>query len=104
MRIEGVDLATEGLLTLERLLEYCDEYLEDHMSFHRMLQKKDGAALLGKLLFTRATDINLFFGNARNDAYEGAEIAAHSKPEMVELLLEHLRRAGKNVQIAFWAT
>lgn len=104
MRLEGTDLATEGLLTLERLLEYCDEYLKNHTGFHRMLQKRDGAALLGKLLFAQATDINLFFGNAKNDAYKGTAIDSHSKCDTVEMLIEHLKHAGKNVQIAFWAT
>lgn len=103
MRLEGVDLVTEGLLTLERLLEYCNEYVEDRMSFHRTLQKKDGAAQLGKLLFTWATDINLFFGNARNQAYEGTGITDHAKLDTVEELTGHLRNAGKNIQIAFWA-
>lgn len=104
MRLEGVELVTEGLLTLERLLEYCDEYLEDRMSFHRTLQKKDGAARLGKLLFAWATHVNLFFGNAQNQAYEGTEITSQTKLQTVELLVEHLKNAGKEVQIAFWAT
>lgn len=103
MRLEGVDLVTEGLLTLERLLEYCEEYTEDRMSFHRAMQKKDGAAQLGKLLFTQATDIHLFFGNAQNKAYENLEISSHSKLDTVEKLTEHLKNAGKNVQIDFWA-
>ena len=72
MRLPGADLVTEGLLTLERLLEYCEDFREDRVSFHEMLQKKDGAAQLGALLFTWATDINIFFGNAYNEAYAGS--------------------------------
>ena len=68
-----------------------------------MLGKKDGAARLGTLLFTWATDINVFFGNAYNQAYEGSEITAQTKTRTVEALIEHLRKAGKNVNISFWA-
>lgn len=46
MRLPGADLVTEGLLTLERLLEYCEDFREDRLCFHEMLQKKDGAARL----------------------------------------------------------
>ena len=103
MRLPGADLVTEGLLTLERLLEYCEDFREDRLCFHEMLQKKDGAARLGALLFTWATDINVFFGNAYNQAYEGSEITAQTKTRTVEALIEHLRKAGKTVNISFWA-
>lgn len=103
MRLPGADLVTEGLLTLERLLEYCEDFREDRVSFHEMLQKKDGAAQLGTLLFTWATDINIFFGNAYNEAYAGSEITAETKTKTVEELMEHLRKAGKHVNVSFWA-
>lgn len=103
MHLPGADLVTEGLLTLERLVEYCEDFREDRLSFHEMLKKKNGAAQLGTLLFTRATDINIFFGNAYNPAYEGSEITAQTKTRTVETLIEHLRKAGKNVNISFWA-
>lgn len=103
MHLPGADLVTEGLLTLERLVEYCADLGEDPLSFHEMLQKKDGAARLGSLLFTWATDINIFFGNAYNPAYEGSEITARTKTRTVEALIEHLRKAGKDVNISFWA-
>ena len=90
-------------MTLERLLEYCEDFREDRLCFHEMLQKKDGAAQLGRLLFTWATDINLFFGNAYNPAYTGSDITAETKTKTVEALMEHLKRAGKNVTISFWA-
>ena len=73
------------------------------MNFHEMLQRRDGAAQLGALLFTWATDINIFFGNAYNEAYTGSEITAETKTKTVEELMEHLRTAGKNVNISFWA-
>lgn len=57
---------TEGFLTIEHLLEYCEEWMEDRLSFNRLKRKKDAAALLGVMLFEQATDINFYFGGAIN--------------------------------------
>lgn len=102
-RIEGVELVTEGFLTLERLLEYCEEWLTDRLSYNHLKKQKDAASVLGTMLFDTATDINLFFGSASNAGHEGTGITLKRKEEMVELLIEHLRNAGKNVNIALWA-
>lgn len=101
-RIEGVELVTEGFLTLRRLLEYCDEWLEDRMVYHHLRKQKDAAAMLGKMLFEEATEVNLFFGGAANAGHEGIGVSVKQKDEMAERLIGHLRNAGKNVRIAFW--
>lgn len=65
-KLEGTELVTEGFLTIEHLLEYCEEWMEDRLSFNRVKRKKDAAALLGVMLFEQATDINFYFGGAIN--------------------------------------
>ena len=55
-KLEGTELVTEGFLTIEHLLEYCEEWMEDRLSFNRLKRKKDAAALLGVMLFEQATD------------------------------------------------
>lgn len=102
-RIDGVELVTEGFLTLQRLLEYCDDWLSDRLYYNHLKKQKDAAAVLGKMLFDTATDINLFFGSASNTGHEGTGVTIKRKEEMVELLVEHLQNAGKNVRIALWA-
>ncbi len=101
--IKGVDLVTEGLWTLEKLLEYCDECLEDGLSYNQIRRQKDAASLLGTLLFERATDINVFYGNAINPDHEMLNISTERKEQNVEMLIEHLKNAGKNVHISMWA-
>lgn len=101
-RIEGVELVTEGYLTMKRLLEYCDEWLSDRMYYNRLKKQKDAAAMLGKMLFDEATEVNLFFGGASNTANEGIGISVKKKEEQAELLVGHLQNAGKNVRIALW--
>lgn len=102
-RLEGAELVTEGFLTIERLLEYCDEWLFDPLSYRQLAKEKDAAALLGKMLFDTATDINVFFGNASNPNHGELNIAPNRKEEMVQNLIRHLKKAGKNVRIALWA-
>lgn len=101
-RIEGVELVTEGYLTMKRLLEYCEEWLSDRMYYNRLKKQKDAAAMLGKMLFDEATEVNLFFGGASNTANEGIGISVKKKEEQAELLVGHLQNAGKNVRIALW--
>ena len=60
-------------------------------------------ALLGVMLFETATDINFYFGGAINKNNVELGITEKRKEEVAEQLVEHLRNAGKNVNIAFWA-
>ena len=102
-KLEGTELVTEGFLTIEHLLEYCEEWMEDRLSFNRLKRKKDAAALLGVMLFEQATDINFYFGGAVNKSNVELGITEKRKEQVAEELVEHLQNAGKNVNIAFWA-
>ncbi len=94
---------TEGFLTLERLLEYCGDWLSDRLAYNHLKKQKDAASILGQMLFDTATEVNLFFGSADNAGHLGTRMTAERKTEMVEELIEHLRNAGKDVRIALWA-
>ena len=103
MELAGVDLVTEGLLTLERLVDLAEECQIHSLQFIAQSRQKDGASKLGDMLFNYATHINLFFGNAQNEGYAGLDISKRSKQETVEILMDHLRNAGKEVEIISWA-
>lgn len=102
-RLEGVELVTEGLLTMERLLEYCEEVSENMLFFNELHKKKDAAAYLGRMLFETATEVRIFYGNAINPDHEKLNISPEHKEELVEELAAHLRNAGKKVSIGMWA-
>lgn len=102
-RLEGVDLVTEGYLTIERLLEYCEEWSEDRLFYNHLKKQKDAAALLFGMLFDEATDIRVFFGNAVNPENTELAMTSAKKEKMVQSLMEYLGNAGKNVRIALWA-
>ena len=100
--IKGIDLVTEGLLTLEKLVDYCDDFQEERTYFNQIIKKKDGAAKLFRVLFAEATEINFFFGNALNDNYTSLHIDREKKKKMALELIDHLKAEGKKVKICFW--
>ena len=100
--IKGIDLVTEGLLTLEKLVDYYDDFQEDRIYFNQIIKKKDGAAELFRVLFAEATEINFFFGNALNDNYTSLHIDREKKKKMALELIDHLEAEGKKVKICFW--
>ena len=61
-KIEGVDLVTEGVITISKVLEYAKDFLSDNASFSQWGYKRDGASLIARMLFEEATDINFFVG------------------------------------------
>ncbi|MCE1255365.1 MAG: serine/threonine-protein phosphatase, partial [Anaerolineae bacterium] len=55
-KIDGVDLVTEGVITINRVLTYAQNYLEDNENYTQWGYKKDGASMISRLLFEEATD------------------------------------------------
>ena len=100
--IKGINLVTEGLLTLEKLMDYYEDFQEDRTYFNQIIKKKDGAAELFQVLFAEATEINFFFGNALNDNYTSLHIDREKKKKMALELIDHLKAEGKKVKICFW--
>lgn len=100
--VKGIDLVTEGLLTLQKLTEYYEDFRDDRLYYNRIIKKKDGAAELFRVLFAEATEINFFFGNALNENYTALHIDREKKKNLALKLIDELREEGKNVKICFW--
>ena len=99
-RIDGVDLVTEGLLTLRATLDLIHQYKKDCMMTLELEKKKDGASRLAELLLEQATDVNIFFGTAVNPANVSQDAAFQSKLQMAEELENELMELGKNVKLS----
>ena len=95
--IEGIDLTTEGVITLRRLLELCDRYMDINDMTPKVFTKKDGASLLANVLFEEATNIQFFVGQGVNAAHQGLPIDTTMKIKIVEKLADNLKKLGKNV-------
>ena len=104
--IEGVDLVTEGVLTLTRTLDILQEYCEkdaDSYYFHR-IDEENGAAMLARLLLEDCTHLKLFIGTAINPAHQNPNLPADLsiKLKLIDRLAELVVRLGKRVDKTFY--
>ena len=103
-KIKGVDLVTEGVITISRVLDYAKNYLEDNEFYTKWSYKKDGASLICRMLFEEATDINFFVGRAVNPAHQnpGLPINFNIKMQLVQEIVECLEKMGKRVKVNYF--
>lgn len=100
--IKGIDLTTEGVLTLRRLIELSEEYLRIDSDIPKNYLRKDGASLIANFLFEEATDINFFVGQAVNEAHSNLPINSTLKFKLVDTLSENLKKMGKRIEIRYY--
>lgn len=102
--IEGIDLVTEGILTVNRCLVYAKSYLEDNAHYSTWAYKKDGASMLSRILFEDATDIHFFVGKAVNPAHQNPDLPIDFsiKMRLVEQLSDTLKEMGKRVTVRYY--
>lgn len=102
--IEGVDLVTEGVITINKVLEYAKDYLKDNESYTHWGYKRDGASLICRLLFEEATDINFFVGRAVNPAHQNPNLPINFniKMNLVEDLSKCLIQMGKKIKVSYF--
>lgn len=102
--IEGVDLVTEGVITINKVLEYARDALEGNALYEQWSLNKDGASRICRLLFEEATDINFFVGRAVNPAHQNPDlpITFNIKMNLVEQLSQCLRDMGKRVKVIYF--
>ena len=75
-KIEGIDLVTEGVLTLNKTIELLERYQQDDVSeeFFDELSRDNGATRLACYLMENCTTVNLFIGKAINKDYTTKEL------------------------------
>ena len=103
-KIAGVDLATEGAITINRVLSYAQNYLEDNQSYAQWSYKPDGASQIARLLFEEATDIDFYVGQAINPAHqdEGSPVNSTIKMRLISELSECLKKMGKRIKVSYF--
>ena len=103
-KLEGVDLVTEGVITVNRVLEYAKDYLGENEKYEHWNYKQDGASLICRLLFEEATDINFFVGRAINPAHQNPDLPINFsiKMNLVEELSNCLRQMGKRIKVSYF--
>ena len=102
--LEGVDLVTEGVITVNRVLEYAKDYLGENKQYEHWGFKNDGASLICRLLFEEATDINFYVGRAINPAHQNPDLPINFsiKMNLVEELSKCLKQMGKKIKVSYF--
>ncbi len=102
--LEGVDLVTEGVITVNKVVEYAKDYLGENKFYEHWSFKRDGASQISRLLFEEATDINFYVGRAINPAHQNPELPINFniKMNLVEELSKCLREMGKRIKVSYF--
>ena len=102
--IEGVDLVTEGIVTMDKVLKYAKEYLDRDEGYMQWGFQHDAAAEISRILFEEATDINFMVGKAINPAHRGSSnsISFNVKVNLIGELTNCLESMGKNVKVSLF--
>ena len=102
--IEGVDLVTEGVITVNKVVEFAKDYLGENNLYEHWSFRRDGASLISRLLFEEATDINFFVGRAINPAHQNPDLPINFsiKMNLVKELTECLKKMGKRVKVSYF--
>ena len=102
--IKGVDLVTEGVITLSRVVEYANVFLNNSDLANLWSLQTDGASRIAQYLFEYATDISFFVGRAINPAHQNPDlpITFGIKIQLVKQLSEALEKMGKRVSVSYF--
>lgn len=105
-QIQGIDLVTEGVLTLGKCLKLLRKFLNDEFDteFFDELDADNGASRLAKLLIEECTELNLFVGTAINAAHKESELNfdLSMRQNLVDQLISTARRMGKHVSVKYY--
>ncbi|WP_343209571.1 SpoIIE family protein phosphatase [Anaerolentibacter hominis] len=104
--IEGLDLVTEGVLTLSRALTLLQQFSENSVdeSFYDELDKQNGGSMLAKLLLEECTDVNMFVGKVLNPAHQNPDLPFDISIRMniVGKIKNILDKLGKKVTVTYY--
>lgn len=102
--IEGVDLVTEGVITINKVIEYANDSLGANELYEKWGYSHDGASMICRMLFEDATDINFFVGRAVNPAHQNPNLPINFniKMNLVEQLSECLKKMGKRIKVSYF--
>ena len=102
--IEGVDLVTEGVITVSKVLEFAKDYLQENSLYEVWSIKKDGASQICRILFEEATDVGFYVGRAVNPAHQNPDLPINFniKMNLVKELSAALKEMGKRVTVNYF--
>lgn len=105
--MKGIELVTEGVLTLNRVLQLLRRYARNETvseDFFLELDKKNGGSMVAKMLIEDCTELHLYVGKAVNSAYQnpGLPFDLGIRQNLVEQLKHTVEEMGKPVTITYY--
>ena len=105
--IDGVELVTEGVLTLNRVIRLLKLYAKNETvseSFFMELDKRNGASMVAKMLVEDCTELHLYVGKAINSAYQNPDLPFDLgiRQNLVDQLKHAVEEIGKQVTVTYY--
>ena len=104
--IEGMDLVTEGVLTLTRALLLMRRYVNEEVDedFFLELDKDNGGSQIAKVIIEECTDLSFFVGKTINTAHQhpGLPFDLSIRMNIVAQMVELAKKMGKHVTIQYY--
>lgn len=105
--MDGIELVTEGVLTLNRVIHLLKRYVKNETvseDFFLELDKPNGASMVAKMLIEDCTELHLYVGKAINSAYQnpGLPFDLGIRQNLVEQLKHTVEEMGKPVTVTYY--
>lgn len=99
-KIEGLDLVTEGVITLNYTIKLMNQYI-DRTIDPNVLKKNNGGVLLFKLLMSQCTHLNILIGNNNNPAHQNPYFPSELSYKWIAVkeLADTMEKLNKKVTI-----
>lgn len=104
--INGIDLTTEGIITLNHVIKILEMNLLDDvpMELFDELAKKNGATKIANILIDQCTAVHLFVGRAVNTDYSSKNLPfdVTARKNIIHRLEDTLKKMDKRVYLSFY--
>ena len=105
--MDGIELVTEGVLTLNRVVQLLRRYVKNETvseDFFLELDKPNGASMVAKMLIEDCTELHLYVGKPINSASQnpGLPFDLGIRQNLVEQLKTVVEEMGKQVTVTYY--
>ena len=102
--IDGIDLVTEGVLTLNKALGLLKRYASDDIDadFFIELDMDNGASEIARMLIEDCTSLNMFVGTAINEAHTGVSFDLTVRMSLIDAIKDAAESMGKTVTVKYY--
>ena len=105
-KIEGIDLVTEGVLTLTRTLQLMRRYLNEDINedFFLELDKENGGSQIAKTIIEECTELHLYVGRRINEAHQNPSLPfdLSIRMNLITQIQDVVKKMGKKVYIQYY--